>query len=138
MLVWEALEASVQAQGCDVQHSNSPFELVIYVCRTSPRKLADIRGNDIFADGERPDSVKPVSPRKAKELAGSMLKEIKASQALTPACAISTQRKRDNLLSVAFTSGEEELPVAAVSNYKKQHLSGNLPFPDEPVQLRYD
>lgn len=107
----------------------------------SPRKLADIRGQDIFADGERSVAVKAVSLRKAEELAGSVLKDIKAaelSMPTSPRIESARARKMDNLMSVAFTSGKVELPVAPVSSRKLHHLSGNLPFPDEAIQLRYE
>lgn len=102
----------------------------------SPRKLADIRGHDIFADGERSVAVRPVSRRKADELAGSVLKDIKAAKPKAPSPRIDSARKMDNLCSVAFTSGKVELPVAPVSCRKLHHLAGNLPFPTAPVQLR--
>lgn len=110
------------------------------LCRTSPRKLADIRGQNIFADGERSVAVRPVSRRKAEELAGSILKDIKAAEQKPPSPRTETARARkmDNLCSVAFTSGKVELPVAQTSHRKLHHLAGNLPFPTTPVQLRYE
>lgn len=101
--------------------------------------MADIRGNDIFADGERGAPVK-VSRRKADELAGTILKEVKAAEASKAQCPrdqTARNRKMDNLMSVAFTSGKVEAPIPQVSKHKLQNLAGNLPFPEEPVQLRY-
>jgi hypothetical protein len=109
-----------------------------YFCSTSPKKLADIRGHDIFADGERAPAGK-VSKKKEEELAGCMLKDIKTEPSQPPSTRMNTAkaRKMDNLLSVAFSSGKVELPVAHVSSLKKIHLAGNNPIPwNEPVKLR--
>jgi hypothetical protein len=69
-----------------------------------------------------------------------MLKENHIEPSKAPSAGMNTAkaRKMDNLLSVAFSSGKVELPIAYVSSLKKQHLAGSHPIPwHTPVKLRY-
>lgn len=105
--------------------------LKLVECSVSPRRLADIEGHDIFKNTESDTNsrrYRPISATKAAELAGThdIIHGSTTMRSSGPGSA--RARKMDNLLSVAFTSGKEELPVRCVSPTKSRHLQGTYSF----------
>lgn len=110
-------------------------------CRVSPRRLADINGHDIFKDtsnGTNSLRHRPVSASKAAELAGTHAYDVGLVLPRSGRSGSARARKMDNLLSVAFISGKEELPVRCVSPTKSRHLQGTYSFSCPGGTQRYE